>query len=431
MVSIKTFACKNCGAAVEDKIKGWSVSIVCSSCGAVIDLSSEEKKVIGLIKNIKEESGIEIPLGSRGKLKDIEWEVIGFLKKRDTKYFVVWQEYLLFNPKYGFAWLTQVNGHWNFMRSTKQMVYVHGSKATVSGQHYTLYNRGEAQVIYALGEFYWKIKTKDTVKLIEYICPPYVLSCEGSKDELVWTQGSYLELHEIEEAFNLEHYLPEKVGVASNQVSPHKNNHIKILTLAVAFLGTMLLLQVCYWATSPNQMLFKERIPLSRHKSSEFVSKPFKIDKQTNLQIAMIAPVTNTWVHTITDLVNIDNGNTLSFEHTLERYKGYEDGESWEEGRDIHSEIISSVPKGNYHLVFESTLNPSPELTPDLSGGINSPNDIVVFAKYGVPVWSNCGIAFFLLVIPVFVNYFLHFSFEKKRWANSDFAPYIFREEEY
>ncbi len=48
------------------------------------------------------------------------FEVIGFMRRAMTVEGVnyEWSEYLLFNPYKGFRWLSEYNGHWNFLKTT-------------------------------------------------------------------------------------------------------------------------------------------------------------------------------------------------------------------------------------------------------------------------------------------------------------------------
>ena len=43
---VKTFSCKSCGASVEVKYPGTSMSVVCQSCHALIDLTDPNFKIL-------------------------------------------------------------------------------------------------------------------------------------------------------------------------------------------------------------------------------------------------------------------------------------------------------------------------------------------------------------------------------------------------
>jgi len=55
----------------------------------------------------------------RGQIEGVTWEAIGFQVRQivvdDVPY--SWDEYLLFNPYYGFRYLSEYEGHWNYIRT--------------------------------------------------------------------------------------------------------------------------------------------------------------------------------------------------------------------------------------------------------------------------------------------------------------------------
>ena len=58
-----------------------------------------------------------LPLGARGTLRGVPWELIGFQTRgvtADGETFE-WEEYLLFNPYKGYRYLTNYRGHWNLV----------------------------------------------------------------------------------------------------------------------------------------------------------------------------------------------------------------------------------------------------------------------------------------------------------------------------
>ncbi len=108
-----SFSCPNCAAPVNVRVAGLTMSAVCGSCGTIIDTSDERRQILERVA--EKLQGIEplIPIGKRGTFRGKEYEVIGFVVRRDN--FASWSEYLLFNPWRGFDWLVTYNGHWSFV----------------------------------------------------------------------------------------------------------------------------------------------------------------------------------------------------------------------------------------------------------------------------------------------------------------------------
>ena len=118
---IKSFRCPACGNSLTVRGLEQTESLACGSCQSVIDLTDENFRILATYAvSIKHEP--LIPLGSRGKLRGELFEVIGFLRRKIEVEGVEyeWSEYLLFNPYKGFRWLTEYNGHWNFVKTTTQ-----------------------------------------------------------------------------------------------------------------------------------------------------------------------------------------------------------------------------------------------------------------------------------------------------------------------
>ena len=109
---VKALKCRGCGAPLTIRAMERTEVIACSACGAIMDVTSDEYKIISQCKprpGIK----INIPLGARGKIRGDLFEVIGFLRRGITVEGIEyeWSEYLLFNPFKGFRWLSEYNGH--------------------------------------------------------------------------------------------------------------------------------------------------------------------------------------------------------------------------------------------------------------------------------------------------------------------------------
>lgn len=120
MVTAASFSCPSCGGSLSIRAPGQSETIACQYCGSLLD--PRDPAHLLLEKCIAAIYQPAIPIGSRGKLRGDEFEVIGHMR-RATKYdgvFYAWSEYLLFNPYKGYRWLTEYAGHWNLLKPLPQ-----------------------------------------------------------------------------------------------------------------------------------------------------------------------------------------------------------------------------------------------------------------------------------------------------------------------
>ena len=69
---------------------------------------------------------------------------------------------------------------------------------------------------YVKGEFYWRVEQGETVRAVDYISPPLMLSQEISENEINWSLGTYMTNDEISRIFGVPD-LPKPWGVAPNQ----------------------------------------------------------------------------------------------------------------------------------------------------------------------------------------------------------------------
>src|SRR5579883_1057991 len=137
--NIKTFECPSCGNRLSIKAVGITIVVACQYCSSLISVKDEPYTLIEKASRNTQATFLEI--GRRGILKNIRWEIIGYIEKthtpplpRDLPYrafilednsdpaLYVWNEYLLYNPYYGFRFLVENRGHWSFVKIFKQAI---------------------------------------------------------------------------------------------------------------------------------------------------------------------------------------------------------------------------------------------------------------------------------------------------------------------
>src|SRR6476619_7337362 len=116
-VKVQTLFCPNCGGQVELRGFANTLTAVCAHCTTVLDTRTQAVSILYQFdkRQIRKPG---IPLGTRGKLDNTTYEVIGFQVRgvQEDGSTWEWAEYLLFNPYKGFLYLTEYHGHWNLVR---------------------------------------------------------------------------------------------------------------------------------------------------------------------------------------------------------------------------------------------------------------------------------------------------------------------------
>ncbi len=219
--------CPHCGGPLTLHAPDQSQRVTCPSCRSLLDCGQGKLEYLKTL-NLPVVKPV-IPLGSVGKLFDIEYTVIGFMER-----FAVWEgkkfpwtEYLLYNPANGFRWLVCNQGHWSFVESIPlSKVTNRGDlRATFDNTQFRLYDRGTAYVRFVVGEFYWRVTTEESVESADYIAPPRMMSFETTTsekgEEINVSIGTYLTIEVIEAAFNLKD-VPRPFGVGTIQPLPNR-----------------------------------------------------------------------------------------------------------------------------------------------------------------------------------------------------------------
>ncbi len=415
----KSFTCPACGGTITLKAVGITISAVCAYCSSVVDVTNENYRIIETANQNTLKTLIDI--GCRGKLKGIEWEVIGYMQKTDASGIYPWDEYLLYNPYYGFRFLVQESGHWNFVKVLRKDVAEAGlsNEIWMEGKKFAIFLRGEGVVQYVKGEFYWRVRKGEKTVVADYIAPPRILSVEKNDEEISISLGEYMERNEIASAFAIKEQMPEKIGVASNQPARNQNQFGNILLIAATAFALVCGIQYATASMADNADVYSSNIAVRPEQKNQTITSPaFNIPKSGNVLIACSSPVENDWVELDMSLVNEQTNTAYDLTQAIEYYHGYDGGESWSEGSQSAESFISTVPAGTYRLLT------------DMDAGAlnrNMPVFLSMLVKRDVPVWSNFWIA--LLSVLIYPIYMLvrRWSFEKDRWSESDYMPAIYR----
>jgi len=204
----RQFNCPHCGAPVQVQLS-TTKSITCGSCASIIDLSSG---VGGELRSAEQDEPVRpiIPLGSKGQLQGVHWQVVGFqhrmgVEPGDDEHFG-WSEYLLYNQKRGFAFLVDAEDGWSMVRPTTgaPQMAANGRTAKYMGSTYQLKYTYEAETTYVLGEFYWQVERGQKTSNRDFASAKGLLSMEQSKNELTWSAGDKLASDTVVKAFKLD-----------------------------------------------------------------------------------------------------------------------------------------------------------------------------------------------------------------------------------
>jgi len=414
----KALNCPQCGAAITLRALGHAETVVCESCHSILDAKDPNLQILQKFQVITGEVPPLIPLGSRGKLRGTDYEVIGFQRRSITVEGIRydWHEYVLFNPYKATRYLTEYNGHWNDISVCKELPVVNFSSVNYLGEVYRHFQTSDANTNYVLGEFPWQVRVGEHATVTDYVKPPRVLSSEKSANEVTWSLGEYMYGADIWKSFNLPGQPPEAIGVYENQPSPISENVKGIWSAFLAFALLLLFLMAGFDFASNKTTVFDSSYRLNAGEpkgEASFVTDVFELGGRTsNVQITTSASVDNSWIYLNYALINQDSGQAWDFGREVSYYHGYDSDGSWTEGSRRDTVVIPSIPAGHYYLRIEPEVDAR-----------HPPISYSVQVKRDVPVLGFFGIAFLALLLPAIAITWRSMNFERMRWAESDHPP--------
>jgi hypothetical protein len=419
----KALNCPKCGAAITLRALGQAVTVVCESCQSILDAKDPQLQILQTFAKVVSADPPLIPLGSRGKMRGTDYEVIGFERRAIVVDYVsyYWHEYVLFNPYKGFRYLTEYQGHWNDVTICKDLPVVDprfsiALEANYLGENYKHFQTANANTEFVLGEFPWQVRVGEQARVTDYIHPPRVLSSEKMSKEVTWSIGEYVHGRDIWSAFRLGGTCPPSVGVYENEPSPFSANLTAVWMGFAAFAIAILAMMIGFSLASTDQPVFQSNYEFDRSAAggeTSFVTDTFELGGHTSdVEVTTAASLQNQWIYVNYALINQDTGEAWDFGREVSFYSGYDSDGSWSEGSKSDSVVVPTVPPGKYYLRIEPESDPG-----------HAAISYSIAVRRDVPVMSFYGIGFLALLIPAILITLSSASFERTRWAESDHPP--------
>ena len=463
--STRAITCPNCGGTIAVKAAGYSVSVGCQHCGALLDVAHEDVAVIEQYEGTMRE--LPVPLGRRGVLHGTEWEAIGALARSDGD--VDWTETLLFNPYAGYRWLVLSEGEWTFGTMLMDRPSGSGGSTLWRGSRYSQdYDPAETTTTRVVGEFYWRVRAGDTVTATTFSRGQELLSAEWSADEVNWTQLIPVGANEVEQAFKLggdsgggggprptfgrkgvaqgftapQHQagtadddgLAQRLGAAYDQAEAMALSDLpKMFGLALATLMLSLLVMIGF-GVSTQTVRSSTKVSVGGPEVTFTVGR-ITINRPYQPVTVVARAVTtfeNRWVDIDYTLVDRSTQRGYTAYGVVEYYAGSDSDGPWSEGSFTTTTKFSGIPRGTYDIVADLQAHPwgsgssspnswmlggsgssSNPWAPDGSSGSASSSaeqiTIELAASAGGVMWGNLWLELALLLgVPVLILWWRH-----------------------
>jgi hypothetical protein len=430
----KGLNCPNCGYALEIRGLGRAITIVCPACLAALDASNPQLQIITEWQS-KQRVEPLIPLGSRGTWKGVKYEVIGFQRREcvvdETTYF--WDEYLLFNPYQGFRYLSEYNGHWNFItviRALPSLPTGTRTEAVIGGQHFRHFQTTTASTSFVLGEFPWQVRAGESVRAADYIAPPLMLSSETADNEVTWSLSEYTNGADLWKAFGVKTAPPKPVGVFANQPS-NEPNRKRQYWLGFLVMAGLLIATMFFFLTAAKRQRVLEHVYTFQgadRGEHSFVTEAFELKGHAaNVQIDIFTDLKNRSAFFAIALINETTGQAWDFGRSVSYYTGSDSDGSYTEGSSSDSATLPSIPPGKYYLRVEPEIEIEKSTT-EGTDAIVAPTVLPPAMHYSIRVthdvpsiWYYFVALLFLILPPIWVS-MRSGAFEARRWAESDYG---------
>ncbi len=418
-VSTAAMGCPNCGGPLSLTAPDKAERVTCPNCDSLLDVNQGNLTYLKTLTPTEADKSFVLAIGAEGTFKDdVKFKIIGAVVRSVTidgeTYY--WHEYLLYNPTIFFRWLVHSDNHWNFVEPLNPAdvaadANILGARsATHNGKKFKIFQDAPAVVQYVKGEFYWRVEQGETVRAVDYVAAPLMLSQESTEKEINWSIGNYMTNAEIEKAFGITD-LPKPWSVAPNQ--PFTGGFYYTWGLLPLFLLLVVAVFMIPIAGLTNTVLSQEVSlpPMTNATTAQIAfSQPFEIKGNRNIRISASAPVSNSFAELDVDLVNNQSQEVESVTIPIEYYFGSDSDGSWTEGAKEQDATLSSLPAGKYTLRVEGTWQ-----------DWQTPMPLSLKVEQNVNRGVNFLCAFLVLLIVPVLGLFRKISFESRRWKDSMF----------
>jgi hypothetical protein len=346
------------------------VAVACQHCGSALDVSRPEVELITRYTDAV--AALLLPLGARGTLGGVEWEVVGYLERTDGD--ADWSEYLLFNPYAGYRWLVHSGNDWQVGTPllgrpdvlSESDVYWQG------GRFVRDYDPAATETIRVVGEFYWRVERGSTVTASTFSGYQTSLSSEWNADEVSWTQLVAVHGRDVLAAFKVapadgggddgggkawDTEPSVRFGGPIDGSYPHGSGLFgRGFRMAFVTMAASLVVFALTWVGVGSGDATNTLVLEIGGAPKNAVIGTVQVDKPNGFVVidARSTDFTNKWVDLDYSLINLDTQQAYTGYDTLEHYTGRDSDGAWSEGSTELTTRFGSIPRGRYEVVVDA-----------------------------------------------------------------------------
>jgi hypothetical protein len=370
-----------------------------------------------------------IPLDSKALIDGVQWTVTGYMLREEKKEDFIWREFLLTGRNGEIAFLAESMGHWTFNRPYTLTLQDSLGKnddpyIDADGTQFRLFHKYFAKYVYLEGVFNWDVNAKNATYCADYVASPRIFISEKQDGDESYFIGRHIGQKEIFKAFGQKFDLPSRVGTGAAQPLAWGIEPLQFTKFGAVLCFIILAMQVWQNPKHYNKAIYSTDLTVYDSTIGKpIVSESFELPgtRSQLMEVAVYAPVENKWAEAELLMVNEKTGEETTVSTGVEYYRGVEGGESWSEGNQRTTTTLCSVEPGRYHFT----------ITPFAEAATTAADAMVMNVKvtWDIVSWWNTIWALILVVGTIIIVYWYEYSFEKKRWYNSNYSPYQYDDE--
>ncbi len=219
--------CTHCAAPLDILGGGRVNTITCTYCHSMLDMN-DHYKVLAKFNDSKHPKG-PFKIGMRGNIKGVEWTIIGWIHYKTGEFpSEEWDEFFLYSPTHGYAWLVYENSKIYFSKRVRDfdLLTWQEKKPKTLFYHKGHYIQNDSAYLtyidYVEGELNWIAKFGDKFTTWDYNGVGFqVLNIEKTGEEIEVYHTERLNKADIYSTFGLEYTQKSK----TNQSMKNKDIH--------------------------------------------------------------------------------------------------------------------------------------------------------------------------------------------------------------
>jgi hypothetical protein len=306
---LKTLKCTACGGSLvksnrteydDEEEENVNIPIAkCSACGKEYDQKTEEYYGVFADDLTADKDNSVFKLGTKGKLKDVEYEIIGRIRYQDEDEWEksTWDEWLAVSSDGTYHYFVEEEGEiHSYEDYTPQSIDLESDPDNIEfdGKNISKSEAYVGRIVYAEGELPWKPEIGEPATMYDFKKDGVKYTIEQSEGEVSITRGEKLSYNDVVSAFGGE----KDKELYRKTVVSRKNYKRKALLYSACSMVTLLLAAGSCLTSSPVDGVMKTKTDLSNNITiseggqnmyqSEVLFGPFELSRGDSLYNARV-----------------------------------------------------------------------------------------------------------------------------------------------